>query len=286
MNKTKFFPKASLAIVSLAMAFAISCSGDNGRDGKDGEDGMPGLNGADGANGANGKDGTNGKDGSDGEAGANGKDGSDGEDGASCVVEAKEPAAAGFDVYCDGEKIGEIINGIDGEQGETGASCDVEDSGAYFVMKCGDVEKAKWAKAMCGTKAYDPDAQACKKGILMPKCGDNIYDPDDQFCDERDNTAYKWAKIGEQTWMIEDLNDLYNWDDAVNEACPAGWKLPDNDDWDGLADDSDFVDSGSDGFWWSATSLSTSNAYSIAINNMELDASNKTLLLSVRCIEE
>ncbi|MCL2283611.1 MAG: hypothetical protein FWC26_09890 [Fibromonadales bacterium] len=271
-----------------------------------------------------------------------GQDGKDGKDGTNCVVEPN--AASGFDVICDGTKMGELFNGKDAEcisephadslliicngqligvlgngkngadgkngtngeagaNGETGASCDASEDGAYFVMICGEEEKARWPKAMCGSTAYDPAKEAC---------------------DYRDGKTYRYVKIGEQYWLAENMNynannKKYNWD-AAKTACPTSWHLPSNDEWgtltsfigsnpgtklkatSGWADHATYgngtdnygfsalPDDGSNsGNWWTSSEASpttVANYREITYNsgNLTNNLEDKTALKSVRCV--
>ncbi|MDR2999737.1 MAG: hypothetical protein LBU89_00615 [Fibromonadaceae bacterium] len=278
--------------------------------------------------------------------------GDNGKDGTSCTVEPKANAGEGFDVFCNGEKIGELSNGKDADciiepmedelfvicnhelvgvlrNGEEGASCNVSDDGVYFVMKCGDEESAKWPKAMCGLTAYDPEKMTC---------------------DYRDSKTYKYVKIDEQYWLAENMNynangskcyadqpnncttygRLYNWEQA-QAACPTSWHLPSDEEWTKLSsfvgsnagtklkatsgwndhatfgngtDDysfsalpggennsNGFQNIGNSGYWWSASEATVPNGVhsrgivhnSGNFNQVIIDKGN---LLSVRCIRD
>ena len=81
----------------------------------------------------------------------------------------------------------------------------------------------------------------------------NDASEDMSFVDPRDGQSYKYAKIGFQLWMAENLKTkkgqwncyngnpgncekygmLYDWNTA-NNVCPEGWHLPKSQEWDEL----------------------------------------------------
>ena len=75
----------------------------------------------------------------------------------------------------------------------------------------------------------------------------------DMFTDSRDGQQYKYVEVNDKRWMADNLNyetegswcyegnvencnnwgRLYTWNSA-KEACPDGWHLPDNEEWNNL----------------------------------------------------
>jgi uncharacterized protein (TIGR02145 family) len=124
-------------------------------------------------------------------------------------------------------------------------------------------------------------------------CGQKNEPQKDTFTDPRDGKKYKTTKIGEQTWMAENLNyqvegskcyenkeencikygRLYAWDAAIT-ACPSGWHLPTKPEWDNLlvaAGDNGAAKNLKTKSGWSSTDFSGRNlAETLAIKLMQL----------------
>jgi len=106
--------------------------------------------------------------------------------------------------------------------------------------------------AGCGKTAVRKDAAPVADTVQIAMT--TIDNGDGTFTDTRDAKTYRTVRIGKLTWMAENLNfvtgssvcyknddsncqkygRLYNWNDAMT-ACPAGWRVPSDEDWDSLA---------------------------------------------------
>jgi len=77
------------------------------------------------------------------------------------------------------------------------------------------------------------------------------------FVDDRDNRKYKIKDIGGGiVWFMDDLaynaKTQYTWTEA-KEACPTGWRLPNNSDWENIAPTANRVVFPIEFAWWTAT---------------------------------
>ena len=166
-------------------------------------------------------------------------------------------------------------------------------------------------------KPHTVDNSIAKSEVTVPEIT--------TFTDARDGKTYKKVTIATQTWMVENLNimadssvcygnnesnceqygRLYTWNAAMR-ACPAGWRLPTDEEWTTLMDyvggeyiageklkstsgwenngngtddfgfsalpggygnsNGSFVSVGGFGYWWSATENDVNHAWERSMN--------------------
>jgi len=119
---------------------------------------------------------------------------------------------------------------------------DLVDINIFILRMCDYAEKAKIANSNEARIITEPSKEP-----------DNSKKEENLLNDSRDGKNYKITKVGSQTWMAENLNynadgskcynnsesncqkygRLYNYATAV-KACPNGWRLPSNAEWDAL----------------------------------------------------
>ena len=124
----------------------------------------------------------------------------------------------------------------------------------FFALVLNACKKQDDAKAGNSSSANTAGASETENALLIP--GDQ-FNPDIKylsFTDLRDKQTYHMVKIGDLTWMAQNLNfktdssscynnedsnctfygRLYDWDIAM-KVCPDGWHLPHHRDWENLA---------------------------------------------------
>lgn len=109
------------------------------------------------------------------------------------------------------------------------------------------------SSARSSSSVSSPSAESSSSREIPPRISCNVETDVNCFLDERDGQTYKSVSIGGRVWMAENLNynepnsfcyeddayycvkygRLYSWPAAMS-ACPEGWYLPSDADWETL----------------------------------------------------